>query len=128
MNYFFIILGGTVGVLLRYAIYSLLMHAPLPVRTGYILPTLLVNMLGSLIIGIIYCILSKRIEPSILWTHFFLTGLLGGFTTFSTFSLDSMRLMQAGLYWVACSYCMVSVTACIALTWIGYMVTAKLIA
>lgn len=76
-------LGGAIGSVLRYLTYQL---APAP------LGTLVVNVLGSFAIGVLFVVLSERMA----WAPLLITGVLGGFTTFSAFSLDALKLAQAG--------------------------------
>jgi CrcB protein len=76
-------LGGAVGSVLRY-LTVLAVGAPLG--------TAVVNVLGSLVMGALFVALSAR--PGL--SPLLMTGVLGGFTTFSAFSLDALKLWQAG--------------------------------
>lgn len=76
-------LGGAAGSVLRYLTVA---------AVGTPLGTLLVNVVGSFVIGILFVMLAGRGMLSLL----FMAGLLGGFTTFSAFSLDALKLWQAG--------------------------------
>ena len=78
-----IALGGAVGSVLRY-----LMVAAIAAPWG----TAAVNVLGSFAIGILFILLDARVG----WQLFLMTGVLGGFTTFSAFSLDTVKLLQSG--------------------------------
>lgn len=75
--------GGAVGSVLRYLLVSA-MGAPLA--------TLVVNVLGSFAMGILFVALSSRTQVQPL----LMAGVLGGFTTFSAFSLDALKLWQGG--------------------------------
>jgi len=79
----FVALGGAAGSVLRYLTVA---------AVGTPLGTLLVNVVGSFVIGILFVMLAGRGMLSLL----FMAGLLGGFTTFSAFSLDALKLWQAG--------------------------------
>ena len=87
----FIALGGAIGSVLRYLLVGAI-GAPWGVAA--------VNVLGSFAIGVFFVLLDTRTG----WQLFLMTGLLGGFTTFSAFSLDTLKLveqgqsLQAGLY------------------------------
>ena len=78
-----IALGGAIGSVLRY-----LMVAAIAAPWG----TAAVNVLGSFAIGALFVLLDARTG----WQLFVMTGLLGGFTTFSAFSLDTLKLIEAG--------------------------------
>jgi CrcB protein len=74
-------LGGAIGSLLRFLTISLV---------GAPIATLIVNVLGSFAMGALFVALPIRLAP------LFMSGVLGGFTTFSAFSLDALRLYQNG--------------------------------
>jgi CrcB protein len=78
-----IALGGALGSVLRYLMVSAI---------GAPLGTLAVNVLGSFAIGVLFVVLDARTG----WQMLVMTGLLGGFTTFSAFSLDTLKLVEAG--------------------------------
>jgi CrcB protein len=82
--------GGAIGALLRYALTSVFSLAAFP------LGTLLVNVIGSFAIGTLAGLWLLNGEPATPQRLFFQTGLLGAFTTFSAFSLDTMTLWQNG--------------------------------
>ncbi len=85
--------GGAIGALLRYGVVQLVMHVhPQPFPVG----TMLVNIAGSFAIGLLmarYAVMDS--ESSRL---FLVTGVLGGFTTFSAFSWDTMQLIERGAW------------------------------
>ena len=91
-----IALGGAFGAITRYAV-SLIV--------GYPYGTLTVNIVGSFLMGLLFIYLNQKGLDR--WQPFLLIGLLGGFTTFSAFSLDTFklyedgRLMMAGIYAVS---------------------------
>ena len=92
-----IALGGALGSVLRY-----LMVAAVGAPWG----TAAVNVLGSFAIGALFVLLDSRAG----WQLFLMTGVLGGFTTFSAFSLDSLKLVQQGQPLTAALYVLASVT------------------
>jgi len=105
--------GGAIGALARAGVAALL-----PSAAGFPFATFSVNGLGSLAIGVCWAATSRwHIDPIV--TAFLMTGLLGGFTTFSTFSLDSLQLLMDGHYATALAYMLLSVTVCIAGAAIG---------
>ena len=96
MNLVAVALGGAFGSVLRHLLVGLI-GAPWAVA--------LINILGSFLIGIAYVVLESRaaLAPLVM------TGVLGGFTTFSAFSLDTLRLWQAGRIAEAALYAGISV-------------------
>ena len=86
--------------------------------------TLSVNLIGSFLIGVVYALVDRgNLSPE---TRLFLaTGLLGGFTTFSAFSLDALNLLQEGLLMEGVSYIMLSIFLGISFAFLGIL-TIKL--
>ncbi|MGV6858730.1 MAG: fluoride efflux transporter CrcB [bacterium] len=108
--------GGALGAVLRFwtssAVYSV---------TGKQFPwgTLAVNVLGSLLMGVLATLVVERVIESPELKNALLIGFLGAFTTFSTFSLDSLNLFYQGHALKAVGYAVISVVACILATWGG---------
>lgn len=100
-------LGGAVGAAGRYALTSILLRVMGP---QFPWGTLAVNVLGSLAMGVVFGLLQSRFEAFSPELRLFLTvGVLGGFTTFSAFSLDVVSLLQRQDLWGATLYIGVSV-------------------
>jgi len=95
----YIALGGAVGASLRYGVG---LFAVRLIGAGFPWGTLAVNALGSFVMGIAFVILSG--EGSERAAAFWMTGVLGGFTTYSAFSLDWLKLVQSGAYGGATLY------------------------
>lgn len=113
-------LGGTLGTLARFGIAHWVgLHWP----RAFPLATFAINLLGCLLIGILYGWWLQRPEFSPLLRQGLLIGLLGGFTTFSTFSLDALRLMENGEGLLALGYVLLSVCVCLIAAWAGLMLT-----
>lgn len=91
-----IALGGALGSVLRY-----LMVATIGAPIG----TAAVNVIGSFAIGVLFVLIGSREG----WHLFLMTGLLGGFTTFSAFSLDTLKLVEQGQSLQAAAYVLGSV-------------------
>jgi CrcB protein len=87
---------------------------PLHPQNGFPLSTLLINLLGAFAIGLIAACAARRPETDPRLLLFLKTGVCGGFTTFSTFSLEAQGLIQAGKPDLAALYALVSAAACIA--------------
>jgi fluoride exporter len=100
-------LGGALGAMFRYLLSGLWKTSAFPFST------LLINIIGSLVIGIILALSEKNQLISDNLKLFLATGICGGFTTFSTFSAENMLMIKAGQYATAGIYIFVSVAACI---------------
>ena len=108
--------GSFIGGIARYLV-SLAMKG---ISKGFPWATLLVNLLGCLIIGLLWGFLSRNASESTSWGLFLTVGLCGGFTTFSTFSKEALTMLQTGQIWGFASYIALSILAGIALVAIGY--------
>ena len=108
--------GGALGCLSRYGLTEWFYHVD-----GKTFPwgILTANVLGSLLIGMVAVVLLAK-NPSELWRGAIIIGFLGGFTTFSSFSLDTVRMLQEGLYGRALTYILASVVLCLLATAIGW--------
>ncbi|MCX6020762.1 MAG: fluoride efflux transporter CrcB [Chloroflexi bacterium] len=93
MEYLVIGAGGFLGANTRYLVASLIAQ-----RLGVLFPygTLLINLTGSFVIGFFLAFTSERVSAPPEYRLFFVTGFLGAYTTFSTFSYDSLLMMQQG--------------------------------
>ena len=108
--------GSFVGGALRYAI-SLIMKG---VGRGFPWTTLTVNLAGCFLIGLLWGLFSRSSSADSTWALFLTVGVCGGFTTFSTFSKESLILLQGGNIWGFISYVALSIVAGIALVAAGY--------
>ena len=107
MNFLFVALGGAIGATARYAI------SLIPVKTGFPLLTLVTNIIGAILIGFIVGIASTKENVSQNAVLFWKTGICGGFTTFSTFSLEAYNLFCDKQYAAGGVYVLLSVCGCI---------------
>lgn len=82
--------GGAIGAGARFLVNEAFAARAL---TGFPWATLTVNVTGGLLMGIVFVVVNDRLGGSAEWRTFLATGILGGLTTFSAFSLDMMRLM-----------------------------------
>lgn len=118
MNLLQVALGGAIGAALRYLAVQSVARV---LGTGFPWGTMFVNVAGSVAMGIIAQILMERMPGS--WrlaAPFFITGILGGFTTFSAFSLDAFYLIERGRSLAALAYVSATVVLCIAGLWAGF--------
>ncbi len=118
-----IAIGGAVGALCRYGmsngIYAML-------GRGFPYGTLSVNLLGSIIMGASYVIMLERMDVSPEWRAGITIGLLGAFTTFSTFSIETLNLLEAGESIKAGLNILLSVSLCISGCWLGMIIGRQL--
>ena len=105
MAYVLAALGGALGALARWAVTVALPSSP----TGWPWATLLVNLTGCLLLGVLLAVLAAR-APEASWPRPFLAvGVLGGYTTYSAFAVEVVRLTEAGALLAAGGYVVVSV-------------------
>ena len=122
MQWLIIAIGGALGSVARYAAVSYI--TPL---FSYRFPigTFIVNMSGSFLIGLAYVLLvEKAILPSE-WRLFFITGILGGYTTFSAFSLEMLQMWQQGQVAQSIFYATSSVSLGLLFAYIGMLLAQK---
>jgi len=124
MNQVFAIAGGgALGALLRFwvanGVYAI---------SGRAFPygTLAVNVIGSLLMGFFYVWLLERVTGGVAVRAFVLIGLLGAFTTFSTFSIETLNLIESGQLARAFANMLVSVVLCIAAAMLGVLIARQL--
>jgi len=103
-------LGGALGALARYAVSSWLNTSSAKLPWG----TLAVNVLGSFVMGILFVLILERAKLPLEMRPLLMTGFLGAFTTFSTFSLETLTLIHEGHVIAAIFYVLLSVILCIA--------------
>ena len=109
-------LGGSIGSMVRFLVWYFFKSPQFPVST------LLVNIVGSLVIGMVIGLSIKDPGFSNNWKLFLATGICGGFTTFSAFSAENLQLMQDGKTFLSMVYITISIIAGIAATWLGFKI------
>ena len=115
-NTLFIGCGSFIGGAAR----SLVSIAMKTVGKGFPWGTLAVNLVGCLVIGLLWGFFSKNSSESSSWALFMTIGICGGFTTFSTFSKEALMMLQGGNFMSLLAYVAISVIAGIALVAAGY--------
>lgn len=112
MKFIVVGLGGAVGAVLRYAV------SLIPYKNTFPLLTLLTNISGAILIGFVVGIAVRKnlSENGVL---FLKTGICGGYTTFSTFSLEAYQLFQNGSNMIGVLYIIFSVAGCLLGIWLG---------
>ena len=115
--------GGATGAVLRFwvstGVYGLL-------GRGFPYGTLAVNVIGSWCMGLLFVLLVERSALGPEWRAALMVGMLGAFTTFSTFSIETLNLMQEGALAKALTNVAVSVVVCVAATWAGMVMGKQL--
>ena len=121
MIYLLIALGGAAGSLLRYLVGGAVQRMS---ASGFPVGTMVVNVSGCFIIGVLVRqFLNLQLSPEL--RALLIVGFCGGFTTFSTFSAETLGLIEGGEYGRAAGYVVLSVTLCLAATLAG-MTTMRL--
>ncbi len=115
-------LGGALGATFRYALTVFVDH-----RIAALFPwgTLAVNALGCFLIGVVLTVFDQRELFSPVLRLFVVTGVLGAFTTFSTFSLESWRLIEAGRTGLAFANVAGTLLLCLTATFVGIALTQR---
>ena len=112
-------MGGAFGAVLRYgaslSVYSLL-------GRGFPYGTLFVNVSGSLLMGLLSVIMLERFNIDPEWRAAVLVGVLGSFTTFSTFSIETLNLLEQGDVMRATANIVLSVLVCLVAVWFGVLI------
>ena len=115
MPYLAISIGAVLGANARFLLGGWVLD-----RMGAEFPygTLLINVSGSFVIGLVYVLIEKHGAPD--WVRpLVIVGFLGAYTTFSTFSLDTLAMAERGAWLAAAAYILASVAASLAAVWLG---------
>ena len=114
-----IAMGGAIGAVLRYgaslSVYSLM-------GRGFPYGTLFVNVTGSLLMGLLSVMMLERFNTGPEWRAAVLVGVLGSFTTFSTFSIETLNLLEQGDVMRAVTNIVSSVLVCLVAVWFGVLI------
>lgn len=121
LNCLVVALGGGIGASLRYLI------GLIPLKEPFIFPvkTLVINLLGCFVIGLVASLAVKNSSLSSKLVLFIKTGFCGGFTTFSTFALETETLIKTGQSGLAILYVALSVVAGVGMAFAGQVIVGK---
>lgn len=118
MAYFYVALGGAIGACLRFFLYE---HSIKLLGKGFPFGTLAVNVIGSFVLGYLYAWMQTQQDVSANLRLFIGVGLLGALTTFSTFSYETVMLLQEGDFVKAGLNILVNVSLCIIGVWLAFL-------
>ena len=115
-NLVLIAVGGACGAVMRFGISS---GVAALFGRGFPLGTLIVNVVGSLLIGMLYVLLTERVVAGAGMRAVLVVGFLGALTTFSTFSIETLQLIEGGEPFKALTNVAANVVLCLAACWLG---------
>lgn len=117
MNYLIIALGGALGAMSRAYLGAQITKL---LGTSFPFATLAVNFIGSFIMGICAVVILDYLKMTGYWRELIMVGFLGALTTFSTFSLEGLSMLQAGQVSAALVYFLTSVVGCVFACFLGW--------
>jgi len=112
-------MGSGIGGVLRFVVQNLAVKY---YQTFFPVGTFLVNIIGCFLIGLFFGISEKQGWMTSEWRFFLITGICGGFTTFSSFSYDGISLLRQGDYFYFAAYLILSVGLGLVATFVGNMI------
>lgn len=116
-------IGGALGALSRYWVVGVVSSL---FSRSFPFGTLAVNITGSFLIGLGYVIIVEKLEVATEWHAIVMVGFIGAFTTFSTFSLEAVVLIQEGRMLAATLYILASVIVCLVAVMSGILLAKQL--
>jgi fluoride exporter len=124
LAYLWVALGGALGSVSRYWLNNVVAEK-FSIAATFPLGTLIINFSGSLLIGVFaaFTIPDARLDPQTraFTIQFLMIGICGGYTTFSSFSLQTLRLLQQREWLYAGGNILLSVVLCLIAVWLGYL-------
>jgi len=121
-RYLMVLIGGGIGALARYVL-----GAAIAARAGgrFPLGTLVINVTGSFLVGLLMALFTERLQPHPNWRLLLVVGFLGGYTTFSTFEYETFRAVQDGGKWIGLLNVVGSVVLGYIAVWIGAAIVGR---
>ncbi|QBY05967.1 fluoride efflux transporter CrcB [Thalassotalea sp. HSM 43] len=120
--YLFVAAGGALGASMRFFISEIVL---IWLGKGFPFATLIVNITGSLIMGVLYGLIEQGVIEVAIYRTLVGIGFLGAFTTFSTFSLDTVLLLQQGFLVKAMANVLLNVVLCVSAAAIGLILVTN---
>jgi fluoride exporter len=117
MNILYVFLGGGIGAIMRFGLTHLIHKFP---KSVFPIATLASNLIASLLVGV-FLVLMMKLKPanSESFQAFWIIGICGGFSTFSTFAKENLELMERGQWLIAVLNIFISVAFCILMVYLG---------
>jgi CrcB protein len=122
VKYLLIVLGGGAGSLLRYVAGTAIMTR---FSSRFPLGTLVINVTGSFLIGLLMTLFTERFPPGTNWRPLLVIGFLGGYTTFSSFEWESYSAVREGGLWIGLANVAGSVAFGYAAVWLGALLARR---
>lgn len=122
MSYLLILAGGGLGSLARYLASTAIMTR---FATRFPIGTLVINITGSFLIGLLMTLLTERFQPHPNWRLLLVVGFLGGYTTFSSFEWETYAAVREGGFWIGFANVVGSVTLGYAAVWLGSLLARR---
>jgi len=121
-RYLVVLAGAGLGGLLRYAAGTWIMA-----KYGgrFPLGTFVINVTGSFLIGVLMMLFTERLQPHPNWRLFLVVGVLGGYTTFSSFEYEAFQAVRDGASWLAALYVLASVGVGYLGVWLGALLALR---
>lgn len=118
-----VFVGGGAGAVVRYVAGTAIMQR---FAGAFPLGTLVINVTGSFLIGVLMTLFTERLEVSPNWRFLLVVGFLGGYTTFSSFEYETIQAVRDGAMGIGILNVVISVIAGYAAVWLGMVITARL--
>lgn len=122
MKYLLILLGGGAGSLARYLAGTAIMTRFAP---RFPLGTMVINITGSFLIGLVMTLLTERFQPHENWRLALVVGFLGGYTTFSSFEWETYSAVRQGAFWIGLANVLGSVLFGYFAVWLGALAARR---
>ncbi|MEL6191141.1 MAG: fluoride efflux transporter CrcB [Bacteroidota bacterium] len=114
MEWLAVFMGGGLGSMLRFGLSKWIGTA----ESGFPIATLAANILSCVVLGFAWIYFAKNTNFPAAYKSLILVGFCGGFSTFSTFSFETLKLIQAGEWLLAAIYVLLSISSCLLILWL----------